>query len=156
MADYFTSNPCAACLNEHRTLQSTPVWDGWYDVWSLPGVWLQQDHIQLPKYEWLQLRACCFSCCQVCMLAVAQLALTILGPRLQRQHLENVLPIVGGAAAQERWVEIPRTSYSISVSWNMIMSDLILFIGWKVIRGWWIGERGHLLIMNTINHSHIT
>ena len=61
-----------------------------------------------------------------------------------------------GAAAQERWVEIPRTSYSINVSWNMIMSDLILFIGWKVIRGWWIGERGHLLIMNTINHSHIT
>ena len=30
------------------------------------------------------------------MLAVAQLALTILGPRLQRQHLENVLPLIGG------------------------------------------------------------
>ena len=63
---------------------------------SLPSIWLQQYHTQLPKYKRLQPRACCFSCCQVCVLAVAQLALTILGPRLQRQHLENVLPLIAG------------------------------------------------------------
>ena len=125
MADYFTSNPWAACLNEHCTLQSTPVWDGRCDVWSLPGVWLQQDHIQLPKYEWLQLRACCFSCCQVCMLAVAQLALTILGPRLQRQHLENVLPIVGGQQLKKGEWKSPEPL--IASAWVGTWSCLISF-----------------------------
>lgn len=37
----------------------------------------------------------------VCVWSVALLALTLLGPRVQRQQLENVLPIVDGRSSRK-------------------------------------------------------
>lgn len=50
-----------------------------------------------------------FSCCQVCVWSVALLALTLLGPRVQRQQLENVVPIVDGRSSRK----VRRTAQSL-------------------------------------------